>query len=80
MQVAHSMSEAKYILLSIALRETIPLMLMARELKEKFIIDIYSDAADVYFHSFDDNSITLEITKLSKNRPCIKNINICCNH
>ena len=80
MQVALCMTEAEYISLSIALRDTIPLMLMARELQEKFGIDIYGDAVNVYCHCFEDNSSALELAKLPKMRPCTKHINICYHH
>ena len=55
-------------------------MLMARELKEKFNIDIYFDAVDVCCHSFDDNSSDLELAKCPKMRPYTKTVNICDHH
>ena len=71
------MAEAEYISLSTAIRDTIPLMLMARELREKFNIDIYCDAVNVYCHCFEDNSSALELARLPKMNPCTKHINIC---
>ena len=41
------MTETDYFALSTALRDAIPLMIMTRELREKFDIDIYCDAVDV---------------------------------
>ena len=76
MQVVHITTEAEYVALS-ALQDAILLILIAREIKEKFYIDSYCDAADVYCHSFEDNSGTLVIAKLQKMRPSTKHINIC---
>ena len=49
------MMDAEHVALSTALREAIPIMLMARELREKFDNDIYCDTVDVYCHCIEDN-------------------------
>ena len=53
---------------------------MARDLREKFNIDVYCDVVDVYCHCFEDNSGALKLAKLPKIRPHIKHINICYHH
>ena len=76
MQVALSTTKTKYIVLSTALRDAISLMLRARELMEKFTIDIYCDAANVYCHNLEDNSGVLKFAEFPEMRPCTKHINI----
>ena len=74
------MTGAEYISLSTALRDTIPLVLMAREHWEKLSINIYCDAINVHCHCFEDNSGALELAKLPKTSPRIKHIIICFHH
>ena len=70
------MTKAEYIAMSAALQNAIPLMPMVRKLKEKFDIDIYCDAAEVFCWSFKENSSVLEHARLACLRPCAKYINI----
>ena len=79
-QVALSTTEAEYISLSSALREVIPLMDLAKELRDKFNFDIFCSEIDVFCHAFEDNLGALEIAKLPKMRPRTKHINICYHH
>ena len=80
MQVALSMTEAEYISLLMSLRNTIPLMLMTKELREKLNIDIYFDAVIVYCHCFEDNLSALDLVTPPKMRQCAKHINLLPSH
>ena len=66
--------EAYYISLSQSLRETIPLMSMIDEIKVRGF-KAYSIVPVVYFKYFEDNSGTLELARVSKQRPRSKHIN-----
>ena len=55
-------------------------MPMASDLKEKFDVDIYCDAVDVYYHCFEDNSGASELAKLPKMRPHTEHMNNCYHH
>lgn len=78
-QVALSSCEAEYICLSQALRETIPLMRMVEELKDREFIEAFTTPT-VHCKAFEDNSGCVEIAKVHKMRPRTKHINICYHH
>ena len=53
---------------------------MDRKIKKNFDTDIYCITADVYCHTFKDDSGALELAKIPKFRPCTKHINKCYHH
>ena len=78
-QIALSTTEAEYIALSQSLRDAIPLMNIARELRDKKIIDI-DDKANVHCRCFEDNTGALELANVPKLRPRTKHINTVYHH
>ena len=79
-QVALSTTEAEYIALSQALRETILIMNLLKKMKEK---GFYSDSVKpvVQCKAFEDNSGALELAKkVPKIRPRTKHINNVYHH
>lgn len=78
-QIALSSCEAEYICLSQALRETIPLMRMIQELKDREFLDEYMTPS-VHCKAFEDNSGCVELAKVHKMRPRTKHINITYHH
>ena len=77
-QIALSTTEAEYIALSQALRETIPIMNLLKEIRRKKISTI-STVPNVY-KAFEDNSGALELARSPKMRPRSKHINIVYHH
>jgi hypothetical protein len=74
-----STTEAEYVSLSMALRETITLMQIMEESKQQGFIA--TDAIPrIHCKAFEDNSGALEIAKLPKMRPRTKHINIKFHH
>jgi hypothetical protein len=78
-QIALSTSEAEYIALSQSLRETIPLMQLLEEFKEKGF-PVVSTKPRVHCKAFEDNSGALELARLPKLRPRTKHINVVYHH
>ena len=78
-QVALSTTEAEYIALLQALRETIPIMNLIKKLKKRNI-DVYSTSPKIYCTAFEDNNGALELAKVPKMRTRTKHINIVYHH
>ena len=74
-EIALSSTESKYIGLSYALREAIPIMNMLNELKTHSFM-IVSSAPTINCRVFEDNSGALEIATMYKFRPRTKYINV----
>lgn len=74
-QIALSTTKAEYIALSQFLRDTIPLMQLLQEFKDKGFSTV-SVIPKVHCKAFEDNSGTLELAKVPKLRPRTKHINI----
>ena len=74
-QIALSTTEAEYIALSISLRDTIPIMNLLTELKQRHFC-ILSTAVMVHCTAFEDNNGALEISNVPKMRPRTKHINL----
>jgi hypothetical protein len=77
--IALSSCEAEYISLSQALRDTIPMMSLIKEIRDKGF-HVYSTEPIVHCQAFEDNSGALEIAKLPKLRPRTKHINVTYHH
>jgi len=73
-QIALSTTEAEYMALSTALRDTIPLMELIKEMREHGF-DITQTKPTVHCRVFEDNSGALEIATVHKFRPRTKHIN-----
>ena len=78
-QIALSTMKAEYMALSSALRETIPLIQLVKEMREQSIVSI-PQHAKVYCKCFEDNSGALELAKTPKLCPRTKHINIIYHH
>ena len=78
-EIALSSTESEFIGLSTALRETIPLMELLRELKQQGI-PVGTTKPKVFCRVFEDNSGALEIASVPKMRPRTKTINIKYHH
>jgi Reverse transcriptase (RNA-dependent DNA polymerase) len=73
-EIALSSTEAEYIGLSKALRETIPIMIILQEMKElKYNFGLTQPK--IHCRVFEDNSGALEMAKVHKFRPRTKHIN-----
>jgi hypothetical protein len=77
--ISLSTTEAEYVALSQALRETIPIMNLLSELKDQ---DFHNDNTKptVHCHAFEDNTGALELSKVHKMRPRTKHINNIYHH
>jgi hypothetical protein len=73
-ETAMSTTEAKYIALSTALRQTIPLIRFIKEIKEKTSIPLH-DTPTVYCTAFEDNPGAVELARVPKMWPQTKHIN-----
>jgi hypothetical protein len=78
-QIALSTTEAEYISLSQSLRETIPLMQLLKEFKDRGFA-VVSTKPKVHCKAFEDNSGALELARLPKLRPRTKHINVVYHH
>jgi hypothetical protein len=74
-----STTEAEYIALSTALRSTIPIMRLVREIKEEMTLPMEL-IPKVHCKVFEDNSGAVELTKVPRMRPRTKHINVKYNH
>ena len=74
-----STTEAEYVGLSQALRETIPIIELLKEMKKKGI-NIYSTTPKVYCTAFEDNNGALELANAPKMRARTKHINLVYHH
>ncbi|KAL7487913.1 LOW QUALITY PROTEIN: hypothetical protein ACHAW6_013485 [Cyclotella cf. meneghiniana] len=78
-QVALSMTQNKFIAMSIALCDIIPLMELIREMMEHKV-DITNMQLYVICKVFEDNLGTLELARLPRLCSCTNHINICYHH
>jgi hypothetical protein len=78
-ETALSTTEAEYIALSTALRETIPMMNLVMEMKNQGLID-REIAPQVYCKAFEDNSGAFEMARMHKMRPRTKYLNTKWHH
>ena len=79
-KVALSTTESEYISLSSALRETIPMMNLVQEFKNKIAISAVVTIPTICFTLFEDNSGAFELANMPKMRPRTKHINIKYHH
>jgi hypothetical protein len=78
-EIAQSVTESEYISLSQALRQTIPLMRLVKEIKEK--LDLPMDTVPkVQCKLFEDNSGADKLANVPKMRPRTKHINAKYHH
>ena len=77
--IALSSTESEYFCLSTATREVIPIMELAKEMKQ-YGFDIGTTAPTVHCKVFEDNSGALEIATVHKVRPRTKHINVQYHH
>ena len=78
-EIAQSVTESEYISLSQCLRQTIPLMRLVEELKEKLEIPM-DTIPTVRCKLFEDNSGAVELANVPKMRPRTKHINTKYHH
>ncbi len=78
-EIALSSTESEFIGLLTALRETIPIMELVKELKGQGF-NMVSTQPTVHCHVFEDNSGALKIAKVSKMCPRTKHINVKFHH
>jgi hypothetical protein len=78
-EIAQSVTESEYIALSQALRQTIPLMRLVKELQEKLSIPM-DTIPKVQCKLFEDNSGAVELANVPKMRPRTKHINAKYHH
>ena len=78
-EIALSTTEAEYIALSQALRTTIPLMRVVKEMSEQGI-GIHSSTPEVHCEVFEDNSGAIELATNNKIRPRTRHINVKYHH
>jgi hypothetical protein len=78
-EIARSVTESEYISLSQALRQTIPLMRLVKEVKEKLNLPM-DTIPTVQCTLFEDNSGAVELTNVPKMRPRTKHINAKYHH
>ena len=79
-EIALSTTESEYISLSSALRETIPMMRLIREFKDKFNGENIVSTPTIRCTLFEDNSGALELASTPKMRPRTRHINIKYHH
>jgi len=77
--VGLSTTEAKYIALSQALRDVLPIMFLIQEIKDKGL-QVITNIPHVYCKAHEDNSGALELARLPKLHPRTKHINTCFHH
>jgi hypothetical protein len=78
-QVTLSTTEAKYIAMSQALRDVIPIMILLQEMREQDFKVVCAEPY-VYCKVFEDNSGALELARLPTLCPRTKHINVCYHH
>ena len=77
--IALSTCEAEYQSLSMALRDTIPIMELTREFRDRGF-DIKTTIPTVHCRVFEDNTGALEIATIHKVRPRTKHLNVMLHH
>lgn len=80
MEVALSNTEAEYICISQALRNTIPLMNLLKQIQQKMDQAVHQATLNVRFTLFKDNSGALDIARTPKMRPRTKHVNKIYHH
>ena len=78
-EIAHSSTESEYTGLSYALRETIPMMELLKEMKS-IGLPVTPPNADVHCQVFEDNSGAIEMAQVHKYRPRTKHLNVKLHH
>ena len=78
-EISLSSTESKYIGLSYALREVIPIMNLLKEFKRNGI-QISRTKPKIHCKVFEDNSGALEMAKVHKYRPRTKHMNVKYHH
>jgi Reverse transcriptase (RNA-dependent DNA polymerase) len=78
-EISLSMTEAEYVALSTALRNTIPLMRLVNEIREKLQLPM-DTVPKVHCKAFEDNSGAVELSTVPKLRPHTKHINTKYHH
>jgi hypothetical protein len=78
-QVALSTTEAKYIALSMSLRDVLPIMFLLKEMRERDF-QVICTAPQVCCKVFENNSGALELARLPKLRHHNKNTDVCYYH
>jgi Reverse transcriptase (RNA-dependent DNA polymerase) len=78
-EIAQSVTESEYISLSQALRQTIPLMRLVKEIHEKLELQMET-IPKVHCKLFEDNSGAVELANVPKMRPRTKHINAKYHH
>jgi hypothetical protein len=73
-EIALSTTEAEYLALSTALRQTIPIMRLVKELSYKFNLPLERKPT-IYCTVFEDNSGAVELANVPKMRPRTRHIN-----
>ena len=79
MQVALSTTEDKYIAMSEALHDVLPIMFLIQEIKAKGF-QVICTKPYIYCKDFEDNSGALELARLPKLRPRTKHISTKLHH
>ena len=78
-EICLSTTEAKYVLLSMALHETISMMQLLIKARDQGIKGL-TLLPNVMCKAFEDNSGALEMARMPKMRPCTKHINCKYHH
>jgi hypothetical protein len=78
-EIALSTTEAEYLAMSTALRETIPLIRLVEEIRDKMHLPMQT-VPEVFCKIFEDNSGAVELAKVPKMRPRTKHINAKYHH
>jgi hypothetical protein len=78
-EIALSTTEAEYLALSTALRNTIPMMRLVEELRDKLFLPM-DTMPKVFCRAFEDNSGAVELSNVPKLRPSTKHINTKYHH
>ena len=78
-EIALSSTEAEYIALSQSMRETLPLMWLLEEVRQKGIT-VDANPCKIHCKIFEDNEGAIEIAKVPKMRPRTKHLNIKYHH
>jgi hypothetical protein len=74
-EIALSSTESEYTGMSYALRDTIPIMHLLKEMKHRGF-PIHTPKARVHCHVFEDNIGALEMARIHKYRPRTKHLNV----
>ena len=78
-EIALSSTESEYTGLSYALRETIPMMELLKEMKS-IGLPVTPPIADIHCQVFEDNSEAIEMAQVHKYHPQTKHLNVKLHH